>query len=1066
LDAPEQPATDEQQYRALKLGNGMRVLLVHDPRADKAAAAVDVRVGSLSDPPDLPGMAHFLEHMLFYSSEKYPEEDAYSKFISEHGGMTNAYTAAESTCYMFEVNSAALEGALDRFAQFFIAPLISQDGVAREVKAVDSEHNGNVNSDPWRQAQLWRDASNPDHPFSAFHTGNVETLMTKPTAKGVEVHREVRRFWEDHYSAGVMTAAIVSKATLDELQHLAVAKFSPIIDRQLKAPVFSGDIVTANLQGLLIKVVPEKRWHTVEVQWIVPPERPNYRSQPCGSLSHLLGHEGEGSLFALLKARGLAVELSAGESGLSFSAASLFVVNIVLTDAGHKQIDEVLAIVFDYIGCVLRTAPVEAMREVWEENAALGRLRFRFAERMQPFDAVQSLAHAMQEYPAKDLLLAMHHVPLDFDPAAMEDVLAHLTPQSARVMWCSPDFEGKTTETEYYYGAQYSRGAVPGEWLQRWHVPREDSQLHLPRPNTLISTDFDLQEDSWGRDSDPQQVLSLPLVSAWARPDTSFSRPRAVVYIGFASPAAYSDPQAAVLTKLFTRLATDALNEVSYAAQLAGLHYGVDSTTGGWQLTGAGYSHKLLQLMRLVLERMVALEVDDNRFEVVREALVKDWAALAENDQPYERALYSSAQLLEAKKWHVNQYLQVLPTLAPCDLRAFLPRLCARVKATVYVTGNLPPAAVEQLGNDVHSLLENRVHSQPLFDGEIPEKRVVKLPQGRTVRFTEQTPKPENANSAVAVSLQFGPDDVKRNALGQLVAQLSKRDAFAQLRTKQQLGYIVHMSSWSNLSCRSLIFIIQSSTHSAEQLGEAIEKFLSTFGERLAMLPQSEFDQQVEELAKAKLEAPQRLREVAARHWGELDGGTRLWARPIAEVAALQTLTLPQLQAFYQEEVLGVKTRRKLSVHVVGAGEKATRPDSPSNATTGASHAVPTAPALQGATAEASTAGAARTSTAAVCAANRSQAHSIGSMQVQSPVSEGDKETESASGTAPKAPEGSASVFGSSGGDQETAAIGLGKHSDAGANGDASRVGAEEEDTVEVDDIWHFKRAQELYPAP
>lgn len=42
LDAPEQPATDEQQYRALKLGNGMRVLLVHDPRADKAAAAVDV----------------------------------------------------------------------------------------------------------------------------------------------------------------------------------------------------------------------------------------------------------------------------------------------------------------------------------------------------------------------------------------------------------------------------------------------------------------------------------------------------------------------------------------------------------------------------------------------------------------------------------------------------------------------------------------------------------------------------------------------------------------------------------------------------------------------------------------------------------------------------------------------------------------------------------------------------------------------------------------------------------------------------------------------------------------
>ena len=57
--------------------------------------AVQVHVGSLSDPDDLPGLAHFLEHMLFYSSEKYPQEDAYSKFVSEHGGSTNAFTSGE-----------------------------------------------------------------------------------------------------------------------------------------------------------------------------------------------------------------------------------------------------------------------------------------------------------------------------------------------------------------------------------------------------------------------------------------------------------------------------------------------------------------------------------------------------------------------------------------------------------------------------------------------------------------------------------------------------------------------------------------------------------------------------------------------------------------------------------------------------------------------------------------------------------------------------------------------------------------------------------------------------------
>lgn len=91
------PSVDENDYKLITLDNCMQCLLISDKTTEKAAAAVDVRVGSLSDPEDLPGLAHFLEHMLFYSSEKYPKEDEYSQWISEHGGHTNAYTA--STCF-------------------------------------------------------------------------------------------------------------------------------------------------------------------------------------------------------------------------------------------------------------------------------------------------------------------------------------------------------------------------------------------------------------------------------------------------------------------------------------------------------------------------------------------------------------------------------------------------------------------------------------------------------------------------------------------------------------------------------------------------------------------------------------------------------------------------------------------------------------------------------------------------------------------------------------------------------------------------------------------------------
>ncbi|GKV32551.1 hypothetical protein SLEP1_g41147 [Rubroshorea leprosula] len=73
-----------------------------------------VGVGSFSDPDGLKGVAHFLEHMLFYASEKYPLEDSYSKYIAEHGGRTNAFTASESTNFHSDVNIDGFEEALDR----------------------------------------------------------------------------------------------------------------------------------------------------------------------------------------------------------------------------------------------------------------------------------------------------------------------------------------------------------------------------------------------------------------------------------------------------------------------------------------------------------------------------------------------------------------------------------------------------------------------------------------------------------------------------------------------------------------------------------------------------------------------------------------------------------------------------------------------------------------------------------------------------------------------------------------------------------------------------------------
>ena len=100
-----------QQYQFFKLPNQLTVLLINDKNCypsfkDDAArpdnmvsCALSVNVGSFNDPPRRPGLAHFLEHMIFMGSEKYKDEDAFGSLIATNGGYSNANTDNEITNY-------------------------------------------------------------------------------------------------------------------------------------------------------------------------------------------------------------------------------------------------------------------------------------------------------------------------------------------------------------------------------------------------------------------------------------------------------------------------------------------------------------------------------------------------------------------------------------------------------------------------------------------------------------------------------------------------------------------------------------------------------------------------------------------------------------------------------------------------------------------------------------------------------------------------------------------------------------------------------------------------------
>lgn len=261
---------DQRQYRGLKLDNGIKVLLVSDPTTDKSAACLCVEVGHMSDPAEIPGLAHFCEHMLFLGTEKYPDENGYSSFLSKNGGSSNAATYPDVTKYYFDVVPEKLDEALDRFSQFFISPLFTESATIREINAVNSEHEKNLATDVWRIRQVNKSLANPKHAYSKFGTGNKETLLDIPKEKGLDVRGELIKFHKQWYSANIMNLAIFGKESLDELEDMTLKYFSEIENKIVEVPKWSDDIYLDDQKAIKLMIVPVKDSRNLTISFQIP----------------------------------------------------------------------------------------------------------------------------------------------------------------------------------------------------------------------------------------------------------------------------------------------------------------------------------------------------------------------------------------------------------------------------------------------------------------------------------------------------------------------------------------------------------------------------------------------------------------------------------------------------------------------------------------------------------------------------------------------------------------------------------------------------------------------------
>ncbi len=864
-------ANDDREYHYFSLPNRLRVLVISDPTTDKAAASLDVNVGSGHDPADRPGLAHFLEHMLFLGTEKYPVAGEYQAFISEHGGGHNAFTSLEHTNYFFDIDPDALAPALDRFAQFFTAPLFNAEYVEREKHAVDSEYQSKRKSDGRRQFDVLKTLTNPDHPFSKFSVGSLETLADKPNAP---VRDALLAFYDRYYSATRMTLVVLGPEPVMELEKLVREKFSAIADSRPELEASRAPLFTPGTLPLWVNIEPVKELRRLVLQFPIPDVQPHYLTKPTNYLGNLLGHEGRGSLLSELKARGLAEGLSAG-LGASGDGFALFRISINLTEAGNGRLDEIIDLSFASID-LLADQGIAKWR--FTEQARLSELAFAFQEKGEPIHYTARLAGALHEYPYHEVLRAPYAME-KYQPGLLREYLGYLHPENMLVTHVARGVA--TDRVSPHFDAGYSVAKIPVARLAQWSGERRPDGLQLPGPNPFVPEDLaSLDADSDG-DPRPQNIINKPGLELWHKVDTSFNTPRANFYFAIRSPVANDSPANAVLAELMVRGINEQLNEFSYPALLAGLDYQLYKHLRGVTVRISGYHDKQDILLEKIIGVMRDGKVDAAKFALHKAELIRSLKNRRQ-DKPYNQAIAKISSLIINPSWDEAALLEAAMKIDAQQLRSYIPRFFATIEMVALANGNLDEQRARAMAGKLEQVFLGTATAQ-----RVPRAVVAKLDGGSKYLYQFEV---EHDDSAIVSYFQGDDRAIATRALFALANQVIKTGFYHQLRTVQQLGYIVFSTPVSMLETPALAFVVQSPNSSAAILDERINQFIGRFVSNLADMPADEFERHRQALIVQLSEQDKQLSQRSNRYWHEIDRGNFSFDTREQLIAAVQAM--------------------------------------------------------------------------------------------------------------------------------------------------------------------------------
>jgi insulysin len=903
------PDLAERKVLKLRLANGLEAYLISDPKADKSAAALTVKAGSWDNPKEFPGIAHFLEHMLFLGTKKYPKESDQDSFITQNGGVANAFTADSFTSYMFSVNNSAFEEGLDRFSYFFKEPLFNPSGVARELQAIDQEYAKNLENDDFRLLFVDKTLSNPEHPYTFFNIGNSATLA--------KVSRDTLIEWyHENYSANLMRLIVYSALPMEKLKELVVADFKDVPNTNKQPIVIDTPIFTNKLSGQMVYIEPIMDSRRLIMIWELPAKFAQMLdTQPSLFLCHLLGHEGEESLLAQLKREKLAEGIACQGENLRANSLLVFF-EVELTDDGVKHVDQVAERVFQAIANIKQK---EIPPYVFDELHRMSTISYQYQPRMDAFRYVMSHARwtpeePIETYPEQTRIIQR------FDPKAVKEMLDYLTPQKAHIYLEAPSaLTGVATDQqEKWMGAKYTVKPIDKATFDRWTEAATNSLMDLPAPNRLIPQQLSLIIKN------SSEKPNQPLIP---HPKTIVKKDTGTVY--FAQDLRYLTPEVSwifeiktphvqmgnvvdnVLADLYVKSINEALKNLSYPAALAGLSYNIDQNHFGINLSITGYSENADLLFDEILKRLKTVPTEDE-FNLYKQSLTREYQDF-EKQPPIKQASDYLTSVLHKKYTKQQQKAQRIKKISYDKFKSYVAKLYDQIYVEGIMYGNMAEAQAETLANKLITTLGNT----PYPKGKTLRPQIILLSNEKGPFYLDAETKAQG--NAAILAIENGSFSFKEKAAQQILMQAMKGPFFATLRTKQQTGYLVSSGETEMEKQLINLFYVQSNTHTPRDLLARFDLFIESYLQELTHeIPEEGFNLNKQTLIENLQQPPKSVAEMgkilfklAFDQQGDFD-----WYNK--RIQGFQELTYPEFISIVNK-FMGRQNKRRVAILLQGS---------------------------------------------------------------------------------------------------------------------------------------------------